>query len=87
MENQERKDENMITILLFAHLQEEVGSEQLKLDKTEITVHQLKEWLKDTYNLPALHQVMTAINENFATEDDVVKDGDTIAFIPPLSGG
>jgi molybdopterin synthase sulfur carrier subunit len=77
----------MITVLLFAHLREEIGSDQLKIEKTEITVHQLKEWLKDEYHLQSLNQVMTAINENFATEDDVVKDGDTVALIPPVSGG
>lgn len=86
-ENQGRKGEGMITVLLFAHLREEFGSHQLKIEQTEVTVHQLKGWLKDNYHLQSLNQVMTAINEDFATEEDVVKDGDTVAFIPPVSGG
>lgn len=37
----------MITILLFANLREEVGSDRLViLEKQEMTVQQLKEWLK-----------------------------------------
>jgi len=34
-----------------------------------------------------LDQVLTAINEEFAIDEDIVKDGDTVAFIPPVSGG
>ncbi|WP_081415308.1 MoaD/ThiS family protein [Ectobacillus panaciterrae] len=26
-------------------------------------------------------------NEDFATEEDSVKNGDTVTFIPPVSGG
>ncbi|PEZ05491.1 molybdopterin converting factor subunit 1 [Bacillus sp. AFS018417] len=78
----------MITILLFANLREEIGSDQLLIiEKKEISVHQLKEWLKDSYRLQSLDQVMTAINEEFAIDEDIVKDGDTVAFIPPVSGG
>ncbi|MDM5154454.1 molybdopterin converting factor subunit 1 [Bacillus sp. DX1.1] len=78
----------MITILLFANLREEVGSDQLVIiEKQEINVHQLKEWFKDSYRLQSLDQVMTAINEEFAVDEDIVKDGDTVAFIPPVSGG
>ncbi|CAG9611239.1 Molybdopterin synthase sulfur carrier subunit [Bacillus rhizoplanae] len=78
----------MITILLFANLREEVGSDQLLIiEKKEIRVHQLKEWLKDSYRLQSLDQVMTAINEEFAIDEDIVKDEDTVAFIPPVSGG
>ena len=46
-ENQRRKNEKMITILLFANLREEVGSDRLVIsEKQEMTVQQLKEWLK-----------------------------------------
>lgn len=78
----------MITILLFANLREEVGSDQLLItEKKEVRVHQLKEWLKESYRLQSLDRVMTAINEEFAVDEDIVKDGDTVAFILPVSGG
>jgi molybdopterin synthase sulfur carrier subunit len=79
----------MITVLFFADLQEKIGTHEmtLKLDKKELKVHHVKEWIKDTYHLQSLNQVMIAVNESFATDDDVLEDGDTVAFIPPVSGG
>ncbi|MFK4477023.1 molybdopterin synthase sulfur carrier subunit [Bacillus sp. RC206] len=86
--NQRKKNERMITILLFANLREEVGSERLVIiEKREMNVHQLKKWLKDKYQLQSLDKVMVAINEEFVTDEDSVKAGDTVAFIPPVSGG
>ncbi|VXC38836.1 conserved hypothetical protein [Bacillus mycoides] len=87
-ENQRKKNERMITILLFANLREEVGSERLVIiEKREMNVHQLKKWLKDNYQLQSVDKVMVAINEEFVTDEEIVKAGDTVAFIPPVSGG
>ncbi|WP_426951678.1 molybdopterin converting factor subunit 1 [Bacillus mycoides] len=78
----------MITILLFANLREEVGSERLVIiEKREINVQQLKKCLEDKYQLQMLNKVMVAINEEFVMDEDIVKAGDTVAFIPPVSGG
>ena len=32
-------------------------------------------------------QPMTAINESYADDDQVLRDGDELAFIPPVAGG
>lgn len=78
----------MITILLFANLREEVGLDQLViLEKQEMTVVQLKEWLKESYHLQSLDTVMVAVNEEFVTNEEMIKAGDIVAFIPPVSGG
>ncbi|AVK97656.1 molybdopterin converting factor subunit 1 [Lysinibacillus sphaericus] len=77
----------MINILLFAHLQEQVGESQLKVELSDVTVAQLKEWLEKHYPQLSLQQIMTAVNEEFATDTTIVQSGDTIAFIPPISGG
>lgn len=77
----------MITILLFAHLQEELGKDRLELELEELSVKRLKKLLVDKYNLSKMEQVMTAINEEYALDDDSVKSGDVVAFIPPVSGG
>ncbi|MDH4421944.1 MULTISPECIES: molybdopterin converting factor subunit 1 [Bacillus] len=78
----------MITILLFANLREEVGLDRLvMLEKQEMTVGQLKEWMKESYQLQSLEAVMVAINEEFVTNGETIQAGDVVAFIPPVSGG
>ncbi|TCJ86632.1 UNVERIFIED_ORG: molybdopterin synthase subunit MoaD [Bacillus cereus] len=78
----------MITILLFANLREEVGSDRyVILEKQEMTVQQLKEWLKASYSLQSLDRVMVAVNEEFVTNEEMIKAGDIVALIPPVSGG
>ncbi|WP_328116593.1 MoaD/ThiS family protein [Peribacillus butanolivorans] len=35
----------------------------------------------------SFNQIMTSINESFVTDDEIIKDQNIIAFIPPVSGG
>jgi sulfur-carrier protein len=77
----------MNKILFFAHLRDAVGEEFLTLDASGKTVAELKAELARNYNLPKLDTVMTAVNEEFAPDDEVIQNGDEIAFIPPVSGG
>lgn len=77
----------MINILLFAHLQETIGKSKLTADLSDYTVGQIKEWMEKQYPQLSLQHTMSAVNEEFATDQAIVKDGDTLAFIPPISGG
>lgn len=77
----------MINILLFAHLQEIAGEENLKIEATSITVSELKSKLTQEYGLKDLQNVMVAVNEEYANNDDTINNGDTVALIPPVSGG
>ena len=77
----------MNKVLFFAHLRDAVGEEFLKLDANGKTVAELKVHLAAIYNLPKMDTVMTAVNEEFAMDDELIQDGDEIAFIPPVSGG
>ncbi|MGG2073485.1 molybdopterin converting factor subunit 1 [Lysinibacillus irui] len=77
----------MINILLFAHLQEVVGKSKLTVELSDVSVAQLKEWMEQQYPELSLQQMMTAINEEFVTDTTIINSGDTIAFIPPISGG
>nr|WP_277398334.1 molybdopterin converting factor subunit 1 [Neobacillus citreus] len=73
--------------MFFAHLRDAVGEEFLRLDVSGKTVAELKAELSEKYDLPRMETVMTAINEEFASNDEVIQEGDEIAFIPPVSGG
>ncbi|MFB7141489.1 molybdopterin converting factor subunit 1 [Gottfriedia sp. NPDC056225] len=78
----------MIKVLLFAHLREKAGTDELTISvENGIKVKALKDLMMNKYDLPQLNQIMTAINEDFVTDEEIVSDGDTVAFIPPVSGG
>ncbi|ETI67690.1 molybdopterin converting factor subunit 1 [Neobacillus vireti] len=77
----------MNKILFFAHLRDAVGVEFLTLDAGGKTVAEFKDELVAKYDLPRMETVMTAINEEFAGNDEIIGEGDEIAFIPPVSGG
>jgi molybdopterin synthase sulfur carrier subunit len=77
----------MNKVLFFAHLRDAVGEEYLMIDANGKTVAELKADLAAVYNLPKMDTIMTAVNEEFAPDDEIIQDGDEIAFIPPVSGG
>ncbi|MBS2969177.1 molybdopterin converting factor subunit 1 [Metabacillus sp. KIGAM252] len=77
----------MITVLLFAANRESIGKEQIKVEKSNVTVRDLKELLESEYPGSSFQHAMAAINESFVTDEEMVKTGDTVAFIPPVSGG
>lgn len=77
----------MINVLLFAQLQETVGKNELKIDAVGKTLQELKEILNEEYQLKNLNQAMIAVNEEYVDKETVLKENDTVAFIPPVSGG
>lgn len=79
----------MIKVLLFAGLQEAIQQHELLLDQLSLNVMELKGILKQNYpQLPSLDNVMVAVNEEYVMDHEtIVKSGDTVAFIPPVSGG
>jgi sulfur-carrier protein len=77
----------MNKVLFFAHLRDTVGSESIELEATGKSVAQLKQEIINQYDFQKLDTVMTAINEEFASDEEVIQEGDIIAFIPPVSGG
>ncbi|UOQ48154.1 molybdopterin converting factor subunit 1 [Gracilibacillus caseinilyticus] len=77
----------MIKVLLFAQLQEEAKTDVIEIDFQEGTVAELKNMLQSQFKLSQLSESMIAINEAYALEQDMVRNGDTVAIIPPVSGG
>jgi molybdopterin synthase sulfur carrier subunit len=76
----------MNKVLFFAHLRDTVGQESIEYNANGITVSDLKQQISEKYDLK-VDNVMVSINEEFAANDDIIQDGETIAFIPPVSGG
>lgn len=80
-----------VQILLFATLKDAVGSSraELPLNGDRTTVAAVRAALGERY--PAMQRALgtaiAAVNQEFAEADDLVQDGDEVAFFPPVSGG
>jgi molybdopterin converting factor subunit 1 len=80
-----------IVVLYFAALRELLArsQEQLELASETLTVAELSNELVARH--PALggrlSSVRFALNESFVHLDATVRDGDTVALIPPVAGG
>jgi len=78
----------MVQLLFFAQIQEKVGQKQLEVEANGKTVKEIKDVFLAKYDIASLlEDAMVAINEEYATETDLVQSGDVVAFIPPVSGG
>ncbi|MNZ62582.1 Molybdopterin synthase sulfur carrier subunit [compost metagenome] len=77
----------MITLRYFASLRDASGKSEESLERSEWTVKELMEWADATYPGFKNKTVLVAVNEEYAHEEDTIKDGDIVAFIPPVSGG
>ena len=79
-----------IRVKFFAILRERAGAAELSKEIAEgSTVAQLWESLQKDYpKLAGLtFRLLYAVNQSYVTPQEVLKDGDEVAIIPPVSGG
>jgi MoaE-MoaD fusion protein len=79
-----------IQILLFATLKDLAGSNRLTLTLSDsATVTDVRKALISQYpHMEAnVNAAIAAVNEEYAFPGDTVRDGDQVAFFPPVSGG
>ncbi|MCB9894279.1 MAG: molybdopterin converting factor subunit 1 [Planctomycetes bacterium] len=79
-----------ITVLYFAHLTERTGTREEQLDlPADATAGSVRKFVESLH--PKLGGTLAtcrvAVDEEFASDETVVHDGQTVAFIPPVSGG
>lgn len=76
-----------LNVVFFAHLRREIGTEQLTLEAPEgADVRAVSSLIEAQHGL-SLKGCMVAINEHYAAPDHILKDGDEVAFLPPVAGG
>lgn len=64
-----------------------IGSEPVTIE-TGATASQVYMRMAEKYGFPlGLTDIRMAVNDDFATTDHRLNDGDALAFIPPVSGG
>jgi len=85
---------NTITLLYFARLREAFGivSEKLSLPAGAATLETVRATLAArggvwAQELAAGRAFRAAVNQCVASADTPVKDGDEVAFFPPVTGG
>jgi len=81
-----------ITVRFFAMLKGRVGRSELTLTIPENTsLGKLKEILKGQFpsiaELIDKKNIMFSVNQEFAINNTIIKEGDEVALLPPFSGG
>jgi molybdopterin converting factor subunit 1 len=79
-----------ISVRLFATLREEAGVDRLPLELRDgaTTEEAWQGLLRQHPTLAPRRAYLTAaVNRRYAAWEDVLAEGDEIAFIPPVSGG
>ncbi len=77
-------------VLLFAQLAEAVGTFRLTIELPGgVTAGEALQELSNKHEaIATLRDTLAiAVNEQYCTETTVLGDGDTLALIPPVSGG
>jgi molybdopterin converting factor subunit 1 len=79
-----------VTVRLFARLRDIAGSSELTREVgTKATIGSV--WRELVAEFPELEgygrSISTALNADYARMEQTVREGDEIAFLPPVSGG
>ena len=82
----------MITIKYFASLKSIAEKEEDNLDiERPISIDELSDIISKTApKMGAVireKKVMISVNQEMASADTIIRDGDEVAFLPPFSGG
>ena len=79
----------MIKTLFFGIAKDLIGASELKIDVAEnSSVKDFETILKNEFStLENLNSYAIAVNEAYANDDFILKTGDVVAIIPPVSGG
>jgi len=75
-----------LQVRYFASLRERMGRASDSID--DINVASVAEvWARVSGNKPFPENMLVAVNMEYAGLDRQVKDGDEVAFFPPVTGG
>lgn len=82
---------NNVQVLLFAGLADRIGTSIITVPVKEfpISTGELKAIIRETYPDagPLIDISFAAVNQQYATEDNLITINDEVALIPPVSGG
>ncbi|MDX1573411.1 MAG: MoaD/ThiS family protein [Methylophaga sp.] len=73
-----------IQVKFFASLREQLGRSESEIAAVGTVA---EAWQQATEGEPLPERILVAVNLDYATLDSAVKDGDEVAFFPPVTGG
>jgi molybdopterin synthase sulfur carrier subunit len=76
-----------ITLLAFGPLSDVLGRQQSLELEGPISLAALRQHLEQQYPGLTQYSYKLALNEQFAEGDETIQEHDTLAIIPPYSGG
>ena len=79
-----------LTVRLFALYRERAGTKEFSLElPSGATVSDLTDAVRVRYPrlAPPEVKIVVAVNADYAESDEVLKPGDNVCLIPPVSGG
>ncbi len=75
-----------IKVKLFANLREKFGYDEKDIEISDgTTLNDV--WMRVAENSDWRDEILMAVNMDYANPDTLVKDGDEVAFFPPVTGG
>ena len=81
----------MLNVLFFAQTRELIGEDSIQLEGDFATAEAVREHLSQKGDRWALAlekgKLLVAINQTLMPSESAVKNGDEIAFFPPVTGG
>ena len=75
-----------IYIKYFASIRDLIGKDSENLD-VDINLSARELWQLLTHETKSPENVLVAVNHKYVDFEHVLKDGDEIAFFPPVTGG
>ncbi len=77
-----------LTVLYFAHLRDQRGVDSERVATAAATARDLYRELAQRHGLTLPERsLVVAVNEAMVRWDAPLADGDTVVFLPPVSGG
>ncbi|MFB9992863.1 molybdopterin converting factor subunit 1 [Deinococcus oregonensis] len=76
-----------VNVVFFARLKREMGMESLSLEVVEAADVRAVATVLEQRHAVSLKGCMVAVNETYATPEQVLHEGDEVAFLPPVAGG
>ena len=77
-----------VDVLYFGVLRELMGAPQVSVEvAAEARVEDLLDWLGGELSGQVRGTIAVAVNREYAGLETVLRDGDEVALLPPVSGG